>query len=98
MREQAREVHSQVDMAEELNRSTVYLSGLQKWLELPTYEEATYLDAYLEFFRTLVYLRTFGVGEVSLRALWIYECSERKSRSRYLQSLRSANGTDGRIK
>ena len=66
-------MHSLADMAAKLNRSTVYLSGLQKRFELPACEGATYPDAYLEFFRTLVYLRTFGVSEESLRDLWILE-------------------------
>jgi hypothetical protein len=60
-------------MAGRLNRSTVYLSGLQKRFELPACEGATYPDAYLEFFRTVVYLRTFGVSEESLRDLWFLE-------------------------
>jgi len=62
-------------MAERLNRSTVYLSGLQKRFELPAFEGATYPDANLEFFRTLIYLRTFGVSEEILRELW---CLEKK--------------------
>jgi len=61
------------DMATKLNRSTVYLSGLQKRFELPAFEGATYPDAYMEFFRTVVYLRTFGVSEESLRELWVLE-------------------------
>jgi hypothetical protein len=73
MREQTRGVHSLADMATKLNRSTVYLSGLQKRLELPAFEGAGYPDAYLEFFRTVVYLRTFGVSEESLRDLWVLE-------------------------
>ena len=60
-------------MAKTVNRSTVYLSGLQKRFELPAFEGATYSDAYLEFFRTVVYLRTFGVREESLRDLWHLE-------------------------
>ena len=69
----SRRVHSLADMAAKLNRSTVYLSGLQKRFELPAFEGATYPDAYLEFFRTVIYLRTFGVSEESLRDLWILE-------------------------
>jgi hypothetical protein len=66
-------MHTLADMATNLNRSTVYLSGLQKRFELPACEGAGYPDAYLEFFRTVVYLRTFGVSEESLRDLWILE-------------------------
>ena len=61
------------DMAGLLNRSTVYMSGLQKRFELPACEGANYPDAYLEFFRTVVYLRTFGVSEECLRDLWVLE-------------------------
>ena len=73
VREQTRGVHTLADMATKINRSTVYLSGLQKRFELPAFEGATYTDAYLEFFHTVVYLRTFGVSEESLRDLWILE-------------------------
>jgi len=66
-------VHTLADMAAKLNRSTVYLSGLQKRFELPAFEGASYPDAYLEFFRTVVYLRTFGVSEELLRELWVLE-------------------------
>ena len=66
-------MHSLADMVAKLNRSTVYLSGLQKRFELPVFEGANYPDAYLEFFRTVVYLRTFGVSEESLRDLWVLE-------------------------
>ena len=72
-REQTREVHSLNQIATTLNRSTVDLSGLQKRFGLPTCEGTTYTDAYLEFFRTVVYLRTFGINEESLRDLWVLE-------------------------
>lgn len=63
------------DMAGLLNRSTVYLSGLQKRFELPVFDGKNYPDAYTEFFRTLVLLRTFGVSEETLCDLW---CQEKK--------------------
>ena len=66
-------MHTLADMAEKLNRSTVYLSGLQKRFELPAFEGATHSDAYLEFFRTVVYLRTMGISEETLRELWVLE-------------------------
>ena len=72
-REQNRGVHTLADMAAKLNRSMVYLSGLQKRFELPAFEGTAYPDAYLEFFRTVVYLRTFGVSEETLRDLWVLE-------------------------
>jgi hypothetical protein len=62
-------VQTLADMVEALNRSTVYLSGLQKRFELPVFEGAPYPDAYREFLRTVIYLRTFGVSEESLREL-----------------------------
>ena len=74
-REQTSGMHSLADMAGLLNRSTVYLSGLQNRFELPICEGATYLDSYQEFFRTVVFLRTFGVSEETLRDLW---CLEKK--------------------
>ena len=73
VREHSRRVHTLADMAAKLNRSTVYLSGLQKRFELPDREGAIHPDAYLEFLRTLVHLRTFGVSEETLRELWVLE-------------------------
>ena len=69
----ARGVHTLADMAEKINRSTVYLTGLQKRFELPPLDGAQYPETYLEFMRTVVYLRTFGVAEESLRDLWLLE-------------------------
>ena len=72
-RAQAPEVHTLAEMAGILNRSTVYLSGLQKRFELPVFEGTTYPEAYLEFFRTVIYLRMFGISEEALRELWFLE-------------------------
>ena len=71
--EHSRVVHTLTAMAAKLNRSTVYLSGLQKRFELPGLNSATYPDAYLEFFRTVIYLRAFGISEETLRELWVLE-------------------------
>lgn len=60
-------------LAKKLNRSTVYLSGLQARFELPVLEGAAYSKAYLAFFRTLVHLRTFAIAEELLRDLWHIE-------------------------
>jgi len=57
------------DMAQELNRSTVYLSGLQKRFELPTFEGAAFSDAYVAFLRAVTNLRTFDISEETLRDL-----------------------------
>ena len=61
------------DMAKALNRSTVYLSGLQKRFELPTLEGAAYSDAYVAFLRGVINLRTFDISEETLRDLWQLE-------------------------
>jgi hypothetical protein len=66
-------MQSLADMAAVLNRSTVYLSGLQKRFELPAIETAHHPEAYLAFVRTIIHLRTFGVSEESLRELWFFE-------------------------
>lgn len=57
-------------MAGGLNRSPVYLSGLQKRFALPVFAGATYPEACREFFRTLIHLRMFNVSEEGLRELW----------------------------
>ena len=61
------------DMAKALNRSPVYLHGLQARFELPVFEGAGYSSAYLEFLRTVVFLRVLNVSESSLRDLWHLE-------------------------
>jgi len=68
-----RRMQSLADMAAVLNRSAVYLSGLQKRFELPAIETAHHPEAYLAFVRTIIHLRTFGVSEESLRELWFLE-------------------------
>src|ERR1035437_2140165 len=66
-------MHTLGDMAKLLNRSPVYLAGLQKRFELPAIDGAGYSDAYLAFMRTVVFLRLFNVTEESLRDLWRLE-------------------------
>lgn len=61
------------DLARELNRSPVYLRGLQTRFALPVLEGAAYPAAYLAFLRTVVFLRTFGVSEDALLKLWHLE-------------------------
>jgi hypothetical protein len=61
------------DMAKTLNRSMLELSGWQKRFELPPPEQARHPEAYLEFLRTVAYLRTFGISEDRLRELWSLE-------------------------
>ena len=61
------------EMAASLNRSPVYVSGLQKRFELPVLSGAAYSPAYLAFLRGLTVLRTFDVAEETLRDLWQLE-------------------------
>jgi len=61
------------DIATLLNRPPIVLAGLQKRFELPTPPDGIYADAYLEFLRTIVYLRSFGISEETLRDLWSLE-------------------------
>ena len=66
-------MHTLGDMAKGLNRSAVYLRGVQARFELPVFEGAGYADAYLAFLRTVVFLRVLNVSEESLRNLWQLE-------------------------
>ena len=75
-------MHTLGDMAKTLNRSAVYLHGVQARFELPTLEGAGYTEAYLAFLRTVVFLRMLNVSEESLRDLWHLE-------KKLLQLLRS---------
>jgi hypothetical protein len=51
-------MHSLAYMSKSLNRATVYVRGLQVRFELPVLEGAAYSNAFLEFLRALVTLRT----------------------------------------
>jgi hypothetical protein len=66
-------MHTFADLAKALNRSTVYLSGLQSRFELPVIEGAGYSEAYLAFLQTVVHLRTLSITEETLRDLWHIE-------------------------
>jgi hypothetical protein len=66
-------MHTFADLARELNRSPVWLRGLQTRFALPVLEGAAYADSYLAFLRTVVFLRTFGVSEDALLRLWHLE-------------------------
>jgi hypothetical protein len=66
-------MHTFADMAQALNRATVYLAGLQKRFELPAFEGAAYSPAYLAFLRGVINLRTFDISEETLRELWHLE-------------------------
>jgi hypothetical protein len=66
-------MHTFADLAKVLNRSTVYLSGLQSRFELPVMSGAAYSEAYLSFLRVVIHLRTLGISEECLRELWDIE-------------------------
>jgi hypothetical protein len=66
-------MHTFADLTKALNRSTVYVSGLQSRFELPVLEGAAYSDAYLAFLQTIVHLRAFSISEEALRDLWLVE-------------------------
>jgi hypothetical protein len=66
-------MHTLADLAKALNRSTVYLSGLQSRFELPTFDGAGYSEAYLAFLQTVVHMRTLSITEETLRDLWHIE-------------------------
>ncbi|MBE2287191.1 MAG: hypothetical protein IAE77_27295 [Prosthecobacter sp.] len=66
-------MHTFADLAKALNRSTVYVSGLQSRFELPTFDGAGYSEAYLAFLQTVVHLRTLAITEETLRDLWHIE-------------------------
>jgi hypothetical protein len=98
-------VHSLDDRAKSLNRAAVYVSGLQARFELPVMEAATYSNAYLEFLRGLVMLRTFNVSEETLRDLWHLEkkllqlihVDSAGSRTWFLDSCGAITGRDRRL-
>jgi len=66
-------MHTLADMAKQLNRSVLYLNGLQARFKLPTDRESGYSEAYLAFLRTIVHLRALNVQEDILRDLWRME-------------------------
>ena len=68
-------MHTFADLAKALNRSTVYLSGLQSRFELPNFDGAGYSEAYLAFLQTVVHLRPLSITEQTRRDLW---CIEKK--------------------
>lgn len=66
-------MHSLAEMAKALNRSLVYLRGLQSRFELPVRKGATYGDNELAILRTVTHLRTFGISEDAILKLWALE-------------------------
>lgn len=67
-------MHTLGAMAKALNRSPVYLKGLQTRFELPVPDAtAAYSDAYVAFLRSIIHLRILGVSEAALLQLWRLE-------------------------
>lgn len=66
-------MHIFADLAKALNRSAVYVSGLQSRFELPTFDGAGYSEAYHALLQTVVHLRTLSITEETLRDLWHIE-------------------------
>ncbi len=66
-------MHTFADLTKALNRSTLYLSGLQSRFELPVIDGAGYSEAYLAFLQKVVHLRTLSITEEMLRDLWHIE-------------------------
>lgn len=60
-------MHTLGELAKLLNREVVYVSGLQKRMELPVLAGAGYSPAYLAFLRTVVFLRMLNIAEERLR-------------------------------
>ena len=63
------DVRALCNLATSLNRSTVYLCGLQKRFGLPTFGGAAYSPASGAFLRGSIKLRTFDISEETLRDL-----------------------------
>lgn len=61
------------DLAKALNRSPLYLGGLQRRFGLPVFKGAVYSHAYRAFLKTLIALRTLGIAEDALLRLWKIE-------------------------
>lgn len=60
-------------MAKALNRSPLYVGGLQKRFELPVLKGAAYAEAYCAFLQAVIALRTLGIAEEALLRLWKIE-------------------------
>ncbi len=65
--------HTFGEMAKALNRSPVYLRGLQARFELPVFDGPGYSAAYCTFLRNVISLRTLGISEENLLRLWQFE-------------------------
>jgi len=66
-------MHKLADIAKALNRSAVYLQGLQKRFDLPILKGANYSGSYLLFLQTVISLRTLNIPEETILELWRIE-------------------------
>ena len=66
-------MHTLGDIAKSLNRSALYLTGLQDRFKLPAIKGPGYSYAYLAFLRIVVHLRILNISEKALLELWLFE-------------------------
>ena len=66
-------MHTLGDIAKGLNRSALYLQGLQKRFDLPVFKGPNYSEPYLLFLKTIVALRTMNISEEAILELWSME-------------------------
>jgi hypothetical protein len=66
-------MHTLGNIAKTLNRSPLYLQGLQKRFDLPVVKGSNYSESYLLFLKTITSLRTLSISEESILELWNME-------------------------
>jgi hypothetical protein len=66
-------MHALPDIARRLNRSALYLRGLQQRFELMHYHGPNYSRAYAAWFKTVLNLRQLGISEEVLLKTWALE-------------------------
>lgn len=66
-------MHTLGDMVKALNRSPVYIQGIQKRFDLPLLKGAGYSSSYLLFLQTVICLRTLNISEEAILELWRIE-------------------------
>ncbi len=66
-------MYTLAQIAKTLNRSLVYVSGLQARFELPVFKGSGYSKSYLVLLQRIVYLRSLAIAEETLRELWHIE-------------------------
>ena len=66
-------MYSISDISRQLNRSVMYLRGLQERYGVVIYEGSGYSKAYVAWFKTIIQLRLLGISEEALLKLWNLE-------------------------